>query len=202
MHSVNSRMLLKELVVAPGAVRGVANADLGIEAAMPSSKPTTELDEPYSDDSAKATTWAKASGKLRDAGVYWLSTVRADGRPHVTPIAAVLMDGTLYFCTGPDEQKSRNLSHNRRVVVTTGSNVFTRGLDVVVEGEAKRVSDEATLGRLAELYEQKYDGAFGFRVVDGRFAHQAGDADVYGIAPAKAYSYLRGKSGAATRYRF
>ena len=42
-----------------------------------------------------------------------LSTVRADGRPHVTPLVAVWLDGALYFCTGEGEQKERNIRRNR-----------------------------------------------------------------------------------------
>ncbi len=112
------------------------------------------------------------------------------------------MDGALYFSTGPEEQKSKNLAANRQVVVTTGSNSFGRGLDVVVEGKATSVSDEPTLTRLVDAFATKYDGVFGFEVSDGRFSHEAGAADVYEIAPAKAFGYKRGKAGSATRFRF
>ena len=74
--------------------------------------------------------------------IYWLSTVRPDGRPHVTPIAAVWLDGALHFCTGPTERKAKNLARNRYCVVTTGTNAL-EGLDVVIEGEAVRVTDAA-----------------------------------------------------------
>ena len=169
---------------------------------MAQADPRGELDARYSDPAGKPTAWSKARAKLDSAGVYWLSTVRPDGRPHVTPIAAVWMDDALYFSTGPDEQKSKNLASNRHVVITTGSNAFGKGLDVVLEGEAEPLSDEPTLGRLAEAFETKYDGVFGFRVGDGRFNHDAGVADVYQVTPAKAFGYRRGKAGSATRYRF
>jgi len=71
-----------------------------------------------------------------------------------------------------------------------------------VEGDAKSVSDEPTLTRLADAFATKYDDVFGFRVSEGRFSHDAGDADVYEVAPTKAFSYQRGKSGSATRFRF
>ena len=35
----------------------------------------------------------------------WLTTVRADGRPHVTPLVAVWLDDAIHFSTGPEEQK-------------------------------------------------------------------------------------------------
>ena len=65
-------------------------------------------------------TWPKALGLLKQAGLFWVSTVRPDGRPHVTPVVAVWMDGALYFSSGPGEQKSRNLAANRQCAVTTG----------------------------------------------------------------------------------
>ena len=50
---------------------------------------------------------------------HWVTTVRPDGRPHVTPLVAVWLDDALYFCTGDDERKARNLRENRSCVMTT-----------------------------------------------------------------------------------
>ena len=169
---------------------------------MAEKDPVAELDERYSDPAGKPTAWSKARDELEAAGVYWLSTVRPNGRPHVTPIAAIWMDGALYFATGPVEQKSQNLARNRHVVVTTGSNEFGEGLDVVVEGDANRVSDEPTLAKLADAFATKYDDVFGFRVGDEGFSLDEGMADVYEIRPVKAFGYRRGKAGSATRFRF
>lgn len=54
---------------------------------------------------ASPTGWAEARGELAAALVYWLSTVRPDGRPHITPLIGVWQDGALYFCTDPEERK-------------------------------------------------------------------------------------------------
>ncbi len=170
---------------------------------MTEASPVTELDAPYSTEGAPPTPWTTARDHLDKAEVYWLSTVRSDGRPHVTPVVAVWMDGSLYFSTGPDEQKSKNLERNAHVVITTGRNSFHEGLDVVIEGDAVRTSDDATLQPLAEKFAAKYDDAFGFRVRDGSFSHdEGGVAHVYEVAPVKAFSYARGEQGSATRYRF
>ncbi|MGH2745978.1 MAG: pyridoxamine 5'-phosphate oxidase family protein [Thermoleophilaceae bacterium] len=69
---------------------------------------------------------------LEQAELYWITTVRADGRPHVTPLIAVTHEGTVLFCTGLREQKARNLKHNRHVALTTGNITWARGLDVLV----------------------------------------------------------------------
>ena len=45
----------------------------------------------------------------------WLATTRADGRPHLTPIWFVYIDGALWICTGINAVKSRNLAANPRV---------------------------------------------------------------------------------------
>jgi hypothetical protein len=53
---------------------------------MAGKEPVAELDGRFSSEGAKATQWTQARGRLADAQVYWLSTVRPDGRPHVTPL--------------------------------------------------------------------------------------------------------------------
>jgi nitroimidazol reductase NimA-like FMN-containing flavoprotein (pyridoxamine 5'-phosphate oxidase superfamily) len=170
---------------------------------MNADEPIVELDGRYSTPDAKPTPWDTAGRQLDDAGVYWLSTVRPDARPHVTPVAAVWMDGSLYFATGPDERKARNLERNTHCVITTGCNRFDEGLDVVVEGDAVRIEDENILGRLADRFESKYKGVFGFKVHDSAFVHdEGGVALVFEVAPVKAFSYLRAEDGSATRYRF
>jgi len=68
--------------------------------------PTPELHEAFSEPGATATPWADVADVLARSEIFWLSTVRRDGRPHVTPLPAVWLDGTLHFCTGDAEQKA------------------------------------------------------------------------------------------------
>jgi hypothetical protein len=165
-------------------------------------KPITELDQPYSSPDARPVPWSVACDTLEEAGVYWLSTVRADGRPHVTPVAALFMDGSLFFSTGPNEQKARNLKRNKHCILTTGCNDFWEGLDVIVEGDAVRTTEGAKLERLADLFASKYQNTFGFRAGDGEFTFPEGVAHVFEVAPVKAFAYERAEPGGATRYRF
>src|SRR5215469_10468842 len=74
--------------------------------AMPNQPPRATLDARYSEETAQATPWPEAVALLEQAGLFWVSTVRTDGRPHVTPVVAVWMSGALYFSSGPGEQKS------------------------------------------------------------------------------------------------
>ena len=76
---------------------------------MVGKEPVAELEPQFSSSNATPTPWAEASKRLEKAEVYWLSTVRPDGRPHITPLSAVWLGGALYFCTGPHERKAKNL---------------------------------------------------------------------------------------------
>ena len=155
--------------------------------------PVTELDERFSDPGASATNWASTRTALEAAEVSWVSTVRADGRPHVTPLVAVWLDGALHFTTGPGEQKAVNLADNPHVVVTTGCNQWDQGLDVMVEGEARRVTDRPTLERLAAAWATKWNGSWRYEVTDDGFHHDAGGpALVFSVEPTKVLAFGKG----------
>jgi general stress protein 26 len=161
------------------------------------------LDSRFSEPAAAATPWQAAEDVLERAELYWLTTVRADGRPHVTPLIGVLFDGAMHFTTGLDEQKGRNLDHNANVALTTGTNTWAQGLDVVVEGAAVRVTDRDALGRLAAALVEKYGEAWRFEVGDGVFLHGGGEhtAAVFRIEPAKVLAFAKDPH-AQTTYRF
>src|SRR5512134_2304490 len=81
---------------------------------------------------------------------FFLGTVRPDGRPHAAGIGALWHDGDLYIVSGPETRKSRNLAANPNATITMG----LPGIDLVLEGEAKRVTDRQTLGAVAACYRQ------------------------------------------------
>jgi general stress protein 26 len=171
---------------------------------MPGTAPAPELDTRFSSPNATPTAWPEARSHLEDAEVFWITTVRPDGRPHVTPLIAVWSDDALYFCTGPSERKAKNLEQNRHCILTTGSNALDAGLDVVVEGDAVRVTDDARLRRLADAYESKYGEDWRFDVSDGLFRHSSGEgvALVFEVAPRKAFGFRKGGEFSQTRWRF
>src|SRR2546429_9361294 len=122
------------------------------------SKPVTEIDTRFSDPAAVATTWDETRRALEEAELFWISTVRADGRPHVTPLVAVWLDGAIHFSTGASEQKAMNLRGNSHVILTTGCNHWDKGLDVVVEGDAIQLTDNDVLQRPADASATTWDG--------------------------------------------
>jgi general stress protein 26 len=157
-------------------------------------EPATTIDTRFSESGAAPTPWSQTRRVLEAAELFWITTVRADGRPHVTPLVAVWLDDALYFSTGETEQKALNLRANPHVVLTTGCGTWNEGLDVAVEGDAVLVTDDALLTRLAEAWSAKWDGRWHFRAGGGRFHHPdgGGEALVYAVAPAKALAFGKG----------
>ena len=94
--------------------------------------PVTTIDQRFSAPDAVAVSWDETRTALEQAELFWITTVRADGRPHATPLVAVWADGALHFHTGPEEQKALNLRANPHVLLITGCNQWNTGLDVIV----------------------------------------------------------------------
>ncbi|MEV6111716.1 pyridoxamine 5'-phosphate oxidase family protein [Streptomyces sp. NPDC052109] len=160
------------------------------------------LDPRYSSEGTSAHPWSDAETVLEKAELFWVSTVRPDGRPHVTPLLAVWRDGALHFSTGPGERKALNLERNPHVVLTTGVNRWTEGYDVVVEGEAVRVTEDGRLRELAAAWEEKYGDFWRYEVRDGCFWHGPGPACVFSVAPRVVFGFGKGEPFSQTRWRF
>lgn len=155
-------------------------------------EPVTKIDPRYSDPETVATEWEETRRALEAAEIFWISTVRADGRPHITPLVAVWLDGALHFSTGATEQKVINLRENPHVSLTTGCNDWQKGLDVVVEGDAVQITDDVLLKRLAEAWTKKWDGQWQFETRDGGFHHKTGGtALVFAVKPARILAFAK-----------
>ena len=165
--------------------------------------PVTTIDDRYSQSGMAPTSWEETSRLLAAAQLYWLTTVRAGGQPHATPIHAVWVDETLYFSTGAAEQKAANLRANPYVIAITGGNNWEHGIDVVVEGEARRVTETDTLHRLAAAWRQIWDGRWQYEVRDDHFTHPGGSDPVlvFAVAPTKILAFAKGPFGHTT-HRF
>ena len=88
------------------------------------------------------------SPDAHNARTTWLTTVNDDGRPHVTPVGAVWLDGSFWFQTGSTTKKARNVARDPRCSVA----VSIRDADVVVDGLAERVTEPAALARAAAAW--------------------------------------------------
>ena len=115
---------------------------------------TPVAEQPMTDGDAAVTSWEVARHRLENperARTYWLATVRTDGRPPVMPLIGTWIDGGFYFISGDATRKGRNLAGDSRCVVTVSSTTLP-SLDIIVEGDAEPVTDEATLVRVADAY--------------------------------------------------
>lgn len=165
-------------------------------------EPVTKLDPRFSDPNAAPTSWAQTRRILESAELFWICTVRGDGRPHVTPLVAVWLEGAIHFSTGATEQKALNLRGNPHVILTTGCNRWDAGLDVVVEGDAVQVTDDDMLERLARAWATKWDGRWHYEARNGVFHHEGGgEALVFSVAPSKILAFTKGNFS-HTRHRF
>ena len=155
----------------------------------------------------EVTPWAETRKVLETAELFWLSTVRADGRPHVTPLVAVWHDDAIHFTATETAQKSVNLRGNPHVTLTTGCN-HTEGLSVVVEGEAVQVTDQGVLERLAAVWATKWDGSWPYQVRNGYFYLYDEDSQrvltasnlVFSVKPTKVFAFAIGVG--QTRHQF
>ena len=172
--------------------------------------PHGTIDPRYGNASATPPDWLRLEQLLAEAPLYWIVTVRADGRPHAVPLVGVWHDGSFAFCTGPEEQKQRNLEAGPAVCVTAGSSGvhgWDSGLDVVVEGTAVRVTDPADLQALADAWLAKYGEAWHFAVHGDTFVQLGPDgaADGHGglvhrVTAAKVIAF--GGDHGQTTFRF
>jgi general stress protein 26 len=168
-----------------------------------STAPQTSLG-PFSSPGASPTPWEATEWALRRIQKFQLCTVRRDGRPHVTPLLAIWALGAMWFTTGDNEQKAKNLSASQHCALTTGTDTLT-GTDYIIEGTASLVTDQATREAVATAFEQ----AYGWQLTreDGTW-YQLGDAvrtgnvQLYRVQPDKGFAFSTGSESSQTRYRW
>ena len=83
-----------------------------------------------------------------DRHTFWLATIDADGSPHVTGIGAIWVDDGFWFETGERTRKARNIARDPRCTLS----IATREFDLVVEGEASKVTDPPIVAAMAERW--------------------------------------------------
>lgn len=83
-----------------------------------------------------------------NARTTWLTTINEDGSPHVTAVGAMWFDDAFWFQTGDGTRKSRNVARDPRCSVAAS----IRDSDVVIEGDAVRVTDPESVARAAKAW--------------------------------------------------
>jgi PPOX class probable F420-dependent enzyme len=134
----------------------------------------------------------------------WLATINRDGSPHVTGVGALWVDDAFWFETGETTRKGRNLADDPRCALSVASHDF----DLVVEGEARKVSDPSTVAAMAERWAAQGWPArvddTGLALTAEFSAPSAGPPPwhVYRLSPRTATALLTVEPGGATRWHF
>ena len=149
--------------------------------------------------------WSRVLDQLENVSTtktYWLATVRPDGRPHVAGVGALWIGGKFYFTSGAGMRKSRNLAENPNCVLSV--NLPT--LDLVVEGVASQVTDQATLQQIAERYVARgWPASASEGAITAPYsAPSAGPSpwNLYVIIPRVAFGVATAEPYGAMRWRF
>jgi hypothetical protein len=132
----------------------------------------------------------------------WLATTNPEGRPHLTGVGALWHDGRFYIVSGPTTRKSRNLADRPSCSIS----VSLASIDLVIEGSARRVTDDPTLQRLAQRYrDQGWEPTVDGDAFTAPYnAPSAGPPPwyLYEIIPTVAYGVATKEPFGATRWRF
>jgi PPOX class probable F420-dependent enzyme len=134
----------------------------------------------------------------------WLATINPDGSPHVTGVGALWVDDAFWFETGERTRKAKNVARDPRCTLSVAAHDF----DLVVEGEASKVTDPATVAAMAERWATQGWPArvdeTGLALTAEFSAPSAGPPPwfVYRLSPRTATALLTVEPGGATRWRF
>jgi hypothetical protein len=192
------RIYDKPQKVSPGYERGCAMEVINLGAA----------------DGLPPVQWAAVNEKLdarsapapdaHNARTTWLTTVNQDGSPHVTAVGAIWLDGTYWFQTGTRTRKARNVERDSRCSIA----VSIRDADVVLEGEASRVTDPSTVARVAKAWAdngwpaEADEGGSGITAPFNAPSQGPPPWNVYRVAPRSATVVLGTEPGGLTRFKF
>jgi len=139
-----------------------------------------------------------------DRHTTWLTTVNADGSPHVTAVGALWLDGTFWFQTGTSTRKARNVARDPRCAMS----MSVRDADVVFEGEATRVTEPSTVARIVKAWADNGwpaevdESGTGITAPYNAPSLGAPPWHVYRIDPRSATVVSNVEPGGSTRFRF
>ena len=130
--------------------------------------------------------WSRVEEILATARSYWIGTSGPGGRPHAAPVWAVWLNGLLYFSTGRESRKGRNIAANAAVAIHIEGN---GGEVVILEGTAEVEENADVLKPAWDTYNEKYR----WKVETYPF---------YVFRPRVAYSFEENLGDTATRWTF
>jgi hypothetical protein len=147
-----------------------------------------------SEDTQSLKPWSWALKRLEKSHNYWISTARADGRPHLMVVWGVWIEDSFWFCTGARTQKSKNLAAHSHCVIATENAEEA----VILEGQSAQISDNIQIHGFVSAYNRKYGGD-----VEALLNDQS--SLVFRISPYKAFGFDENAENfvdSATRWDF
>jgi Pyridoxamine 5'-phosphate oxidase len=158
--------------------------------------------------------WATVKAKLdsrsapepdaHNARTTWLTTVNQDGSPHVTAVGAIWLDGTYWFQTGGGTRKARNVERDSRCSIAAS----IRDADVVLEGDAARVTEPTLVARAAKVWAENGwpvepdEGGSGITAPFNAPSQGPPPWNVYRVSPRSATVTLGTEPGGLSRFKF
>lgn len=141
------------------------------------------------DDEGGLLPWSWAEERLTKSHDYWVATTWPDGRPHLSPVWGVWMEGALWFSCAPRSRKARNLDANPRCSIAT-DNAYE---PVMLEGDAALDMDGVVL--FTDAVNRKYES--------GSTVEFFAANHLYRVAPIKVISLSEADfTGSPTRWTF
>jgi general stress protein 26 len=109
------------------------------------------------------------------------------------PVSGMWDDNELWFTSGVQSRKARNLAIDPRCVVTTEDAVNP----VIIEGTARIVTDQVSLRRVIDLMNEKYSTD-----IEPSFLDPAINA-TFSVRPERVFGMVHGDfTGSPTRWTF
>ncbi|HEV3173378.1 MAG TPA: pyridoxamine 5'-phosphate oxidase family protein [Actinocrinis sp.] len=137
--------------------------------------------------------WSWAEDRLVRSHDFWLATATPGGAPHLMPVWAVWREGMLWFSSSNGSRKARNLGAESRCTMSTDD----PREPVVVQGQARRITDPDALAAMLEAENAKYGTAYGMDTVD------PASNTVFALAPEWVFALdSRDFTGSPTRFVF
>ena len=135
---------------------------------------------------------------------WWMATVNPDGSPLLNSIGALWADGAIWFTTGTQSRKARNLERDPACTFAMSAEDF----DVAIKGRGRRVTDPALVATRAKEWAAggwpcEVDES-GVALTAPYSAPSAGPPPwaVYRVAPLKATAVSTIEPGGATTWTF
>lgn len=111
-----------------------------------------------SEDAEGLLEWSKVVATIDGADIYWVATSNPNGEPHLVPLHAAAVDGTVYLSGDAESRWVKNLGARPTIRVGINHN----SLQVIIRGTASTLRPDAELWKSVRAnIGTKYEWQFG-----------------------------------------